>query len=437
MKTRVGHFKTGTGAAATTVAVTGFGFTPIAGRSFIQFWWTGRQEVANTIGNASHRRGVGISTGPSVNFSATTKSRDANVGADTACDAFDGQCVYLINASSDTVDGYGSISSYDADGFTFIINDQFGQDFTIFYKAYEGVDIQSTAYGLIAEPGSTGVVSYTFPGRRPDLLIAISTSGLVSAGISGDSRFSQGFASFAKGAIQQITFAAGSNDASNPTQTINYAQTGQFLSMLDTTLTLVTSRARVTDQNANGFDLTWDEVSGIGGRDWQILAVSGGQWFVGATVSVTVGNNITVTGVPFNPKGYSLISGNRAEPASDTPSTPDEWVFGAVDQNANQRSGSVEDNDNVATTIVTTVVQFDSVLASGDGTSPTPAIDSRITHTNFTADGWVMAQPTSDGSGRWIGYLTEGDANPPEADSIQSGQSFGMTRYGINSRRDI
>ena len=163
----------------------------------------------------------------------------------------------------------------------------------------------------------------------------------------------------------------------------------------------------------------------------------GGQWFVGATVSVIAGNNITVTGVPFNPKGYSLLSSNRTEPASDTPSDNDEWVFGAVDQDGNQRSMSVEDKDNVATTIVTTVVQFDSVIASGDSVSPTPAIDCRITHSSFTADGWVDAQPTSDGAGRWIGYLAEGNANPPEADSIQSGQSFGMTRYGLNSRRDI
>lgn len=436
MKTRVGTFNTGTGAAATTVAITGFGFTPIAGRSFILLWWSGRTEGVNTIGNASHRRGVGITTGPSVNFTANSKSKDAVVGADTASDSWDVRCVEIINASSDTEDGSLHTQSFDADGFTVVIDKQFGQSFTIHYKAYDATDIQDSEYGLITEPGSTGTVSYTFPGRRPDALFAIGTQGLVGDGIATDSRFMQGFASFAKGAIQQITFAAGSNDASNPTQTINYAQTGQFISQLDTSLTLVTTRARVTAQNANGFDLTWDEVSGVA-RQFQVLAVMGGQWFVGATVSVTAGNNITVTGVPFGPKGYSLISSNRTEPASDTPSDTDEWAFGAVDQNANQRSMSTEDTDNVATTVVTTVVQFDSVIATGNGTTPTPAIDARITHTSFTADGWVDAQPTSDGAGRWIGYIAEGDANPPEADSIQSGQSFGMTRYGVNSRRDI
>ncbi len=413
MKSRVGSFSTTTGVAGTTVALTGFGFTPVAGRSFIQFWWDGRTELVNTIGNASHRRGTGISTGPSVNYCATSKSKDAVALADTASDQHELRCVEIINASTDTVDGEGRITSYDADGATFTVDNQFGQSFTIHYKAYEGIEIEASTYGIITEPGAIGTVSYTFPGRRPDALIAIGTSGNVLAGIATGSRFMQGFATFAKNAIQQFTFCAGSQDGVSPTDTANYAQDGQFLSLLDSGISNVTTRARVTAVNGNGFDLTWDEVSGIGGREWQILAISGGQWLAGSMLTVTAGNNITVTGVPFTPRGYTLVSSNRAQPASDTLSTPDEWCMGAVDQNANQRSMAVEDATGVATSLVSTVVQFDSVIATGNGLVPAPPIDCRITHTNFTVDGWVDAQPTSDGAGRWIGYFAEGDAIPP------------------------
>lgn len=411
MKSRVGSFNVTTAVAGSTVAVTGFGFTPVAGRSLIQFWWNGRTEVVNTVGNASHRRGVGYSTGPALNYCVSTKSKDAVALSDTASDQHEIRCVEIINASTNTVDGDGHVSSYDADGFTFFIDDQFGQSFTVHYKAYEGIDIEACTYGIITEPGGVGTVRYTFPGRRPDALIAVGNNSTVLAGITTDSRMNQGYATFAKGAIQQFTFSMGSDDNVSPTTTANYAQDGQFLSMLDSATTNVSSRARVTAVYGDGFDLTWDEVSGFA-REWQVLAISGGQWLAGSTVTVAAGNNITITGVPFIPRGYTLVTSNRVQPASDTPSVPDEWGMGAVDQDANQMSMAVEDATAVATTLVATVVQFDSVLATPNGVIPAPPIDSRITHTNFTNDGWVDAQPTSDGVGRWIGYFTEGDAVP-------------------------
>ena len=117
LSSKAGAFSIGTGAATTTVAVTGVGFTPKA----VIFAWNGR--TATTDGTtdpgtgAGSQRGFGVATGTSSRWAVVSTSVDA--GTSSAAFSANDQAACLISISAaGAQDGAADLQSFDADGFT-------------------------------------------------------------------------------------------------------------------------------------------------------------------------------------------------------------------------------------------------------------------------------------------------------------------------------
>ena len=126
MFAKVGHFNIGTGAAATTVSITGVGFEPKA----VLFWWSGRTDLAGQNGGGSYRRGIGFSTGPGARRVVSARVRD-NVDPSSGSRRFSETEVIVSHWTGGGVDGIADLASLDADGFTLTIVNDFGTNIVL------------------------------------------------------------------------------------------------------------------------------------------------------------------------------------------------------------------------------------------------------------------------------------------------------------------
>ncbi len=411
LKTKVGSFQISTGAAGTVQTISGIGFLP----KFVKFFWNGRTDAANAIGNGNHFFGTGVAVNAGVsypNYCVNTKSQNAVSPSNSASDTHEGRCIMMIAAGSNTNAGDATAENYTTDSFDIRIQTQFVIGATIHYVVYGGSDIFAMETLVTTEPVATGTVNMTF-GFKPDHLFVIANpAGALSTGIADDSRMMIGAASFRDGAIQQFVNAYGANDNVGTTATQCYNRFDKFLAHIDTNFAGgLTGQANISAIANNVVTLNWTTTSGGGTREHIVLAIKGGSWRVGNFDTVAAGNNIVVSGIGFRPLGVLFVSTTHGGDADGVTTVPCERVMGAVDSAGNQRSLTIESSNGLATTRVSTAIQFDSVYASTNGAAG-PAIDARITYTSTQNRGFTLAQPTSDGTGRDVYYIAAGNNAP-------------------------
>lgn len=408
LKTKVGSFKISTGIAGTIQTISGLPGTA----RFIKFFWNGRTDAVNAIGNANHFFGTGVGVNAAVtypNYCVTTKSQNAVSPSNTSTDTHEIRAIFMIAAGSNTGAGDAVIENYTPTSFDVRITTQFTIGATIHYIAYIGSDILSMETLVTTEPATAIPVNMVFS-ARPDFLYVISNpTGALAGGIADDSRMNIGAASFRGGAIQQFTNAYGANDNVATTDTECYNRFDKFISHINTAFANnLTGQANISSITGNTVALNWTTVSGGANREHIVLRVTGGSWRVGVFDTVTAGNNITISGVGFRPRGVEFISTTRSQDTDGVTVNPDERSFGAVDDLENQRSLTIEDSTGLVLTRVSTAIQFDSIYATTNGAA-VPAIDARITFTSYQNNGFTMAQPTSDGAGRCVYYIAAGN----------------------------
>ena len=406
--TKIGSFQISTGAAGTVQSISGIGFTP----KFIKFWWNGRTDAVNAVGNSNHFFGMGVAVNAAVsypNYCITTKSQTAVSPSNNSNDANEGQCIMTIDAAANTEDGSANVSAYNSNGFDITIANQFSAGITVHYMVYGGSDITNLETLVTTEPAAVGTVNMNF-GFSPDFLLSVANpSGLITALIANDSRMCIGAATFRGGAIQQFVWSSGANDGVGTTDTEGYNRFDQFIAHIDTNFAGgLTGKANISAKAGSQVTLNWGTVSGGANREHIVLAVKGGNWRVGNFDTVTAGNNITVSAIGFRPRGVMFYSTTKGQTADGVTDTPDERVQGGFDMFGSQRSLTIEDSTGLATSRISTAIQFDSVFASTNGAAG-PAIDSRITFTSVQNSGFTLAQPTSDGAGRDVYYIAAGN----------------------------
>lgn len=418
LKTFTGSFQITTGIPGTvqnvpTIAAAG------NKTKFIEFYWNARVDVPTTngIGNGTHQFGTGVAVNAAVtypNYCVTTKSQNAVSPSNTSSDVHQSECIFTILAGSNVGEGSAHVTAYNSDGsFDLTTTTVFLSAITIHYKVYYGDDVYMLNTVLTTEPVAPGTVVITFD-RRPDFLKVIANpSGPVGGGIADDSRICIGAATFNNNAIQQWVIASGANDNVGTTNCQGYNRGDQFIAHIDSGFAGgLTGKANISAINGRDVTLNWTTTSGGGNREHIVLGVSGGSWHAGNFDTVTAGNNIVVSNLPFRPDGgVSLYSTTKGQTADGVTDTPDERVLGGWDSAGNQRSLTIEDSTGLATSRVSLALQFDSVYASTNGAAG-PAIDARITYTSTQNNGFTLAQPTSDGAGRDVYYVAVGDSAP-------------------------
>jgi hypothetical protein len=217
-----------------------------------------------------------------------------------------------------------------------------------------------------------------------------------------------GSATFRDG-IQQFVIAMGANDNVATMATQHFNRGDKFIAHIDTAFgAALTGQAGISARVNNVVTLSWDIVSGGANREHIVLAVKGGQWFTSSFTLVAAPGTITVTNVPFRPKGISLYSVNRPANASGVPGAIDEWTMGAYD-GTTQRVMTTESANGGATSNVVTALEFDAIYIGTNGIS---AIDARVAGTSLDERGFTASDSLTDVADRIVYFDAVGDSIP-------------------------
>ena len=355
----------------TTIPVTGLGFAPKA----LRFYWVGLQSNSPTDANSqtvSERRGVGFASSTTSRAAVGTTSTDASAAADCGSIWSNTACVITVSAAG-AVDGLLDISSFDANGFTLIVDDVAPANITVFWEAWGGTDIKNITIGAIAEPAATGLQTYTATGFGPQVDLGLRDQCVMFAGVqtvnaSGvgqqqDSGLHVGFAtnSFI---TSQFTVCGNSDDGSATMDTDGYNQRGICISMITIAGGNVNATAGLFDYGTNTFSLDWTARATTNRRSIY-MAIKGGKW-EGAQLFIeglTINSTATIsTPIPFNIKGVSLIGTMRPLSTGTTSTVEDRIGFGSGISPTSRNSAAVLDENGTANTEIDLSINYSQVL---------------------------------------------------------------------------
>src|SRR4029434_11297977 len=116
----VDAFNIGTGAVASTVVRTGYGFQPKA----CIYWWSGRTESVDTTGALDLKAGIGVATSSTDRRCVMVQSDDSVGTSATDRKHNNAQCIECLDLTG-AIDGNADLQSFDAGGKSPVIHDQF------------------------------------------------------------------------------------------------------------------------------------------------------------------------------------------------------------------------------------------------------------------------------------------------------------------------
>jgi hypothetical protein len=401
----------------TTTAISGLGFTPKA----LRFYWVGLQSNSPTAASSQvvqQRRGVGFASSATSRAAVGTFSNDAAGNADCGS-VFTTTAVAITVDGTGAVDGLLDISSFDADGFTLIVDDVAIANITVFWEAWGGDEISNVTIGSIAEPAATGTQSYTATGfvatpatsDQCVMFAGVQTINVSGTGQAQDSGLHVGFATSTSTA-NNITVSGNSDDGSATMDTDGYNYTGDCISMIVIAGgTAVNSRATLTGFGTDFFTLNW-LARATTNRRTIYMAIKGGEWYAGSTTIAgnTLNSTATIGNLPINIRGISLIGAMKAVSTAATSTVNDRIAFGSGLSTTSRNSAGVLDEDATANTEIDLSIYYDKVLVypSINGTLQT-AYDIN----SLGANSVQLITTTAGGvASEWIGYLVFGDRKP-------------------------
>lgn len=309
------EFNIGTGAVATTVAVTGVGFQP----KVVFFFAIGRTDAVDAGAAGSPNRLIGWAAatteggGTKQQCVATdaenaVASGSAGSGNQNRTDA----CILALQVGSQgLIDGQAHLSSFDADGFTLTIDDQFSINQRVLALCVGGTDPARIEMGSLSSP-STGAVPFT-----QDVAVGFDVSDgqgiLVLAGVDNgtdndndqDSGYCLGFAT---SVTQQACLGGGrAHHNTSITQAIRFLTTSAVFQTPNGAMTSLVHRAAFNGWITGGFQLNWLQVNSLAHRlHW--LVIKGGDWAVLQGLTATSLTTVPLTGAGFAPKGGLVLS---------------------------------------------------------------------------------------------------------------------------------
>lgn len=400
-----GTFNIGTGGVGTTVSVTTLAFQP----KVVIFSWSGRTAVGQAEADAKPGMGFALST---TSRRASTAQSDHGVGTSAADNVlYDDACIALLTTAG-AVDGKADFDAFLSNGFRVIIDDVFVASYLINYFAIGGADLTDTAIVTETAPGATGDQDITTigialnTGANDKCAIFLRAGGLSVNTIDTDCMFGIGVA--AGDTPVNAVFSDYDADAAANAITNSYCRAGECLALTSETggTDIATRRASVTAWLSNGLRLNWAE---IGGGDFAILVLKGGQYFVGDILSQTGTSNTAETGVGFQPKALMLASHNKAQSTVDTPQAVNERTIGFAVSATERCSMGMLSKDSPTTTDIGTAQHSDNMY-SNQSTATAIVIEGLMDLVSMDSDGFTFVMDDADPAQAFVWYLAMGDA---------------------------
>lgn len=420
MIAKAGTFFSGTGVAGTTISVTGLGGTPKA----ILFTWNGRNTAG--IGRASVRTGRGIAVSPTSRACIIGIATDAVGTTDSSRGHRNDAPVASIDATP-VFDGILDIDSFDADGFTMIVDQQFASTLLVNFYALFGDALTNAAIVEFTSATATGNQDIAGVGFQGDAFHII--GGALTTAPPSTTPGSQQSIGWAVSAAKQGVLATFSEDAKNTSNTAAYSIFGvEVAARARDNFMSIDRRGAFVSSLADGFRINWLEVP-AGAHIYFALVLRGGDYDMGTfqTRTDTV-TDIPITGLPSRPAGAQFHSHQNVESIQDTLQADLTLVIGSfVDElPIVQRSGGASDKDAVATTECASWLEATGVYASSD-LAAAPAFAGIMKVNSVEDTGFTARMTQADPSARDGWFITFGPSGfVPPAPAVGQGL-VGMT----------
>lgn len=408
-----GTVLTGTGAPGTTFSVTGLPFAP----KVVLFFWTGRTAVGQAEGDYKH--GVGYMVGLADRGCTSTQSDHGVTPTATDNTLRDDAAICLLTTAG-AVDGLADFQSFNADGFTCVIDDTFVASYLLHYLALGGTaltDVKSVSVVAPASPQTQDVVV----GFQPDCVLCFGPGNPGLNAIGTDSQYSFGVA--AGTPPVNAVLAGGGDDAQAASVTSSYCRLGECLARLVNGNALFDSAA-VTAWLATGFRLNWTNANGA--NTFRVLCLKGGGYAVGDALTRTDTTPI-VEPTTVQPKALLVASHNKVQSTVNVVQTPDERSLGFVTGPTARNYASVIDKHAVNPTDSGQADGTDALYAN-QSTAATIALEGTMDLVQFDAQASFQTVMTlADPVASFWWYLAFGDGV-----AVQSGQPSvsGMRKAG-------
>lgn len=395
LQAKVGSFDTGTGAAASNVVVTGVGFQG----KVVLFWWSGRTGSSDASGGASIQRGKGWAISDTARRAVGTRSEDAVTSSDTGKINHDSACVAVLAATTSAIDGLLDFVSFDSDGFTLVVDDQFTQSYRIHYRVLGGADLTDFFIGSINTPGGTGDEAYTGVGFQPDYLefMTVNTGTLNSVQAGGELSFGA-----AVSAAQQAVWYGEALAGQATMTTMSYCRAAECFA--NSAAGAITIRASLVSMDVDGFTLTFPEIAAAVPIFY--LALRGGRYAVGDLLTATDTSNFSETGLSIGtPVAVMFVSAGKAADSADTPSAHDRWSMGAATSASERAAMATLDENGTADAECATAVEHDAVyinIATDD------TVVGLMDLVSMDSDGFTVVMDDADPGAAFVWYSAFG-----------------------------
>jgi hypothetical protein len=410
-----------TDALNATKVITGLGFTPKA----LRFYWVGLRSASPTngvSGAVNERRGVGFAVSAASRRCVGTFAEDNNNAAsnDGSVAADNSVCITVDGAG--TVDGRLDISSFDADGFTLIVDDVVPANITVFYEAWGGRDITAAVVGDIAEPAATGTQNYTVAGFTSDgrnqcvMFAGVQSVNALNTGQGQDSGLCVGFAT-STSTTNNVVVVGNADDNSSQGDTDGYCIQGECLAQIVIAGGNPNARAVLSAWGTDQFTLNWTNRATTNRRNI-FMAIKGGSWQASSYTIAgnTLNSTTTVADLPFNLGGISLIGRMTTQSTAGTSTAQDRISFGSGRSTTSRNSAGVLDNNNADPSEIGTIVRYDSVLSFPTAVG---AVQATYDINAFNLNSFQIIVDTAGGvANEFHGYLAFGHTMYPRIQSV-------------------
>lgn len=403
-----------------TKVISGLGFQPKA----LRFYWVGIQ--SNSPTNATSQA---LNLNRGIGFAVTTTSRRC-VGSFALDNGASSDCGVIArnDAVVVTVDGNGAttglldISSFDAGGFTLIVDDVAPVNITVFYEAWGGDEITVAEIGDIAEPAAIGNQSYTVNGFTSNgnnqvvMFAGVQATTALNTGQAADSGMCVGFAS-STSTTNNITICGNSDDASATMDTDGYIRQGECLSMIQLAGGNPNARATLSAWGANTFTLNWI-ARATTNRRYIYLAIKGGSWEANTTTinGNTLNSTSNVGPFPYYLSGISLFTSNEVQNAVATSSANDRIVIGSVSSQTSRNSVGCLDENATANAEIDLAIAYDSALYVPSNAG---LVQASYDINQFSLNRAQLIVDVAGGvANTFIGYLAFGPKRTPRTISV-------------------
>jgi hypothetical protein len=398
MNAKVGSF--GISTESCNLEIADVGFQPEA----LIFWWNG--QAASGLGAGHAFPGFGFCTSATERAAITGSVEDGSVAGDVNLYHTFSACVALQQISGN-VNGLLDLVTLDAGGFTLAVDNQSTTDYLVHYLALGG-DITGAKVGTFNCTTATGTQNVTGVGFQPEfVLFATPSDPQVSPNSAARISLAIGAAT---GPSNEGVISLRQRDNLNPSQCGAYGFSDECIANPYFSGGL-RNRAEFTSFLADGFQINWLEA--ISSYVIFYLALAGGDYHVGETLTRTDTSEFSETGLGFAPAAAMFLSNCRAEDTQDTESVEQEWSVGAVASTTNRAAQGHNALNGVSPSSVWSIARNDAVYAH---ISTAGAVDGLMDVVSLDADGFTLVMDDADPSAAFVGYIAFGPAEAGAAD---------------------